>query len=174
MKPKTIVTVILLLFVAASIVVLITQGLSKKPSATTTETPGPSISEKEETPPVGSIETTSEKATVIAYYFHGNMRCMTCKAIEAQASEAIKTGFPKALEEGRVEWRVVNVDEPGNEHYVMDFELTTRSVVLERVVNGESAECKNLDRVWELVKDKSAFREYIMNETRSYLEAPGP
>ena len=174
MKPKTIVTVILLLFVAASIVALITQGLSKKPSPTATQSPESSISEKERAQHIAATEETSEKNAVIAYYFHGNMRCMTCKAIEAQASEAIKTGFPKALEEGRVEWRVVNVDEPGNEHYVMDFELTTRSVVLERMENGEPTEWKNLDRVWELVKDKSAFREYIMNETRSYLEAPGP
>ena len=34
--------------------------------------------------------------SVVAFYFHGNVRCATCKKIEAYADEAVQQGFPKS------------------------------------------------------------------------------
>ena len=40
---------------------------------------------------------------VIAYYLHGNFRCITCRTIEAYAEEAITKGFADELASGRLE-----------------------------------------------------------------------
>ena len=47
------------------------------------------------------------------------------------------------------------------EHFVKDYELTNRSVVVSLEKNGIEKRWKRLDRVWELVRDKDAFIEYI-------------
>jgi len=70
--------------------------------------------------------------------------------------------------------RLVNVENPDNEHFIFDFRLASRSVVLERIANGKRQEWKNLRRVWELVRsDKRAFLKYIQDETNAYLKATG-
>lgn len=174
MNPKTIITAALLLFVTASVIYLVVKETGRKPE----QNPGlataaaPRTEQKQNIQPAVPAREETAATKVVAYYFHGNVRCMTCRTIEAYAKEAIDTGFADALKDGRLEWLVVNVDEAGNEHYVQDFQLSTRSVVLERLAGGKRQEWKNLQRVWEFVRGgKEDFLKYIQNETKAYLEA---
>jgi hypothetical protein len=107
---------------------------------------------------------------VIAYYFYGTKRCRTCLTIEAYTEEALREAFPDALNAGLLEWKPMNVALPENEHFIRDYELTTRSVVLLDMWDGKQKQWKNLTRVWELVRDKSAFVSYVEAETKSYLD----
>ncbi|HSN56151.1 MAG TPA: nitrophenyl compound nitroreductase subunit ArsF family protein [Candidatus Sulfomarinibacteraceae bacterium] len=106
---------------------------------------------------------------VVAFYFHGNVRCATCRTIEAYAHDAIHAGFAGELDDGALSWRVVNVDEPENKHFVQDFQLVTRSVVLAELRDGKVVRFTNLDKVWQLVRNRDDFVDYIQNETREFL-----
>ena len=106
---------------------------------------------------------------VVAFYFHGNVRCATCRKIEAYADEAIHSGFASALEDGALVWRVVNIDEPEDKHFIEDFELVTRSVVLAEYRDGEVLRWKKLDKVWQLVRSKDDFVEYVQDEASEFL-----
>ncbi|MRR52887.1 MAG: hypothetical protein EG822_00045 [Deltaproteobacteria bacterium] len=106
---------------------------------------------------------------VVVYYFHGNTRCVTCKKIENFAKSAIDNGFAAELKTGQIQFRAVNVEEPNNEHYVQDYQLVTRSVVLSRIQNDKQDAWKNLDQVWTLVRDPEAFQRYVVNETKQLL-----
>ena len=162
MIPKIIVIIALLLFVAVSVVYLVVKETGGK------------LAQKHGAQPSASSENKTAVAKVVAYYFHGNVRCMTCRTIEAYAKEAVESRFADALKDGRLEWRGVNVEDHGNDHFVQDFQLSTRSVVLERLANGNRREWKNLQRVWELVRgDKKDFLKYIQDETRAYMDAAG-
>jgi len=113
--------------------------------------------------------TTSTTDGVVAFYFHGNVRCATCRKIEAFTDEAIHSGFGKALENGSLAWSVVNVDDPLNKHFIEDFQLVTRSVVLAEYRDGNVVRWKNLNKVWLLVRDQDAFADYIRGETNAFL-----
>ena len=119
-----------------------------------------------EDPPALEGEATDG---VVAYYFHGNVRCATCRKIEAYADEAVHSGFPEVIEDGALAWRVVNVDEADNKHFIQDFQLVTRSVVLAEYSNGKVVRWRNLDKVWQLVRDKERFVDYLQIETRTFL-----
>ncbi|MFP4098757.1 MAG: nitrophenyl compound nitroreductase subunit ArsF family protein [Alphaproteobacteria bacterium] len=107
---------------------------------------------------------------VIAYYFHGTARCYSCKLIEDYTEEAIKTGFPDELEDGRLVWKSLNMEKSDNRHFVTDYGLYTKSVVISKMENGEETDWKNLSRVWNLIRNKPAFIAYIQDETRNMLE----
>jgi hypothetical protein len=111
-----------------------------------------------------------QQVKTVVYYFHGNMRCASCKKIEAYTKEAIRSGFPKALKNGSLELKVVNVEDPGNDHYVEDFQLYSRSVVVEKRSGNKREQWKNLDRVWNLVRNKTAFMEYVQKETLALMK----
>ncbi|MBY6016427.1 hypothetical protein KUW04_01265 [Halomonas denitrificans] len=98
------------------------------------------------------------------YYFHGNVRCTTCKQIEKYTVEGVQQGFVLPLGQGKMQLKLVNVEEPENTHYIEDFELITRSVVVELTENGETTAWIRLDRVWELVSDRQAFTDYLYSE----------
>lgn len=117
----------------------------------------------------GSPAADAVTEGVVVFYFHGNVRCTTCRTIEAYAHDAIHTGFAGELDDGALSWRVVNVDEPENEHFVQDFQLVTRSVVLAELHNGKVVRFTNLDKVWQLVRNRDDFVDYIQNETREFL-----
>ena len=105
----------------------------------------------------------------VAYYFHGNKRCSTCRKLEAYSEEAVTDGFATEIEAGELEWRVVNTDENANAHFVTDFELVTKSVVLVEYRDGEVVRFKNLKLVWQLVGDRDGFLRYVREETRDFL-----
>ena len=152
MKPKTVITVVLLVFVAASVVVLAAKSLRPKPQPPASQPPDDGV---------------------IAYYFHGNMRCPTCRSIESYAHEAVKSGFAKELADGRLQWRVVNYEEPKNEHFATDYELVAPTVVLVEISGGSQKEWKNLPEVWELVGEKPAFIAFVQQNVRAMLEGSG-
>jgi hypothetical protein len=119
----------------------------------------------------GETETTATDADngVVAYYFHGNKRCSTCRKLEAYSAEAITGGFAAELDSGELEWRVVNIDEEANAHFITDFELVTKSVVLVEYRGGDIVRFKNLKLVWQLVGDEDGFVRYVRDETRDFL-----
>lgn len=108
---------------------------------------------------------------VIAYYFHTTYRCMTCRRIEAYSREAIEQEFAQALKDGKLDFRLVNVEESANRHFVRDYQLFTKSLILVKMKDGKQSEWKNLRRVWELVNRRGAFLRYVQDEVRAYLEA---
>ncbi len=172
MKAKNIVSVVLLVFVIASAAYLVLREPAKETVERFTEK---SVADKNP----GSIETPGGKHgsgqsgnTVVAYYFHTTKRCPTCRKIESYTTESIKTTFARQLESGRLELLVVNVDEPENDHYIDDYQLTTKSVVLADYRDGKEVRWKNLPLVWHHVGDKRTFMDYIETETRDYLGEP--
>ena len=116
-----------------------------------------------------AADTTAAPHRVLAYYFHTTKRCVSCRKIEAFTTEAIQAGFAPELKDGRLVLQVVNVEEKGNEHFVKDYQLFTKSVVLVDQRSGRQAAWKNLPKVWELLNDKEKFVRYIQEETRGYL-----
>ncbi len=167
MKVKPILTVVLVLFVCASLAYLAVNSLLQKPISP--EQDEPIVSQVTATPP---LEEDPEEAehTVVAYYFHGASRCQTCLRIEQYSREALEAGFREEIQSGALEWYAVNVEEPPNEHFIADYELTTRSLVLVDMEGGAETRWKNLSRVWELVGDREAFVGYVLQETQAYLE----
>jgi hypothetical protein len=74
---------------------------------------------------------------VVAYYFHGTMRCPTCHKLEQYSQEAIETNFKEALASGKFEFKAINVEGKGNEHYVKDYQLYSKSLVLSLIKDGK-------------------------------------
>jgi len=106
---------------------------------------------------------------VIAYYFHGTFRCSNCLRIEQYSKEAIEKYFGDELKSGKLVFKVINVEEKGNEHYVNDYQLYTKSLVLSLVKDGKEIKSENLVKVWEYLGNREKFYEYVKSNVDSYL-----
>ena len=91
MNVKRPLTIILLVFVAASVASMVLNEIRRQPANATP----------------GRVQTSGDDPApkLIAYYLHGKIRCVTCNDIERSAKEAIEEGFGPELQSGRLEWR---------------------------------------------------------------------
>ena len=171
MTPKRVLTAALLAFVAASLAWIVVKevrggsGAAPESPHPAVAPPGPSSGEG------GDAKAPVTPPKVVATFFHTSVRCRDCRAIEEYAKEAVETGFPEAVRDGRLEWREINVDDAGNERFIQEFSLVAATVILERFEGGRRAEWKNLPRVWELAQDKDAFLEYVKAEAKPLVGA---
>jgi hypothetical protein len=160
MKIKRISTIVLLSFVAVSLIVFAVKRITSvdaKPNAQ---------SSNGETQGQGPDR-------LIVYSFHRTDRCDNCETVEAYAFEAVKSGFAEHLADGRIEWKVVNFEEPENRHFDADFELgNIPSVILLKPGNDARKRWKNLTDVWPLAvaKKKTLFIHYVQDEIRRFME----
>jgi len=115
-------------------------------------------------------EPPAQKRRIVATYFHGNVRCATCRKVEAYAREAVEEGFRPEVAAGVVEFRAVNVELAENTHFVEDFRLTNKSVIVTEEVDGVVARWAKLDEVWGLVGNHDACLGYVRDAVRGYLE----
>jgi len=189
MKTKNIVSVILLIFVLASVIVFIAKeaGKTGEPAQTTGQKAVPPVITVKDKParqnttatPAGNIaadepagENTGARPErkITVFYFRTNVRCRSCKLIESFSYEAIQAGFAEALENKSMEWQVVNVEEAGNEHYIKEYQLYTKSVVLVESEGSKELRWKNLEKVWNLLNDKNAFISYVQEEVKKFRD----
>lgn len=160
MNAKVVTTVVLLLFVGLSLTYLVIKETGEQ-SATETEAALEGVM-AESSEPIGH--------QVVAYYFHGQRRCPSCRKIEAYSKETVDSLLQGAAQDRRLVWRVINYEETGNEHYSEDYQLVTRSLIIVDKHDGVQTDWKNLDKVWELLGDKEAFMSYVYAEITSYLD----
>lgn len=158
MKPKKIISAVLLIFVAVSVGYLIFKNDKGSP----TEYRAGSAEKAEEAPEKGRV--------LVVYLFHGAARCSSCKIIEAFGKKALENGFPAEMKSGRVVWRDISLDEPENRHFVQDFQIISISLILSDMENGKQTRWKNLEEVWSHLDKEKRFVEYVQREVRAWLQ----
>lgn len=153
MRAKTVAAAALGLFVVASVAYM----AAPKPA----RGPAPSDAARPIAP---------QGKTVVVYYFYDNVRCATCRQIEALTKQVLSESFARSLADGRLVWRPLNTDEPANRHYLDDYGILSKSVVVSELRDGRQVRWSNLKRVWELVHDEPAFKRYVRDGVAEILE----
>ena len=80
---------------------------------------------------------------VKVYYFRSNFRCANCYKIEEYTKEVIEEFLKEESNAERLVYEVANIDEEKNYHFVEDYQLYTKSVVISIIKNGEEVKYKN-------------------------------
>jgi hypothetical protein len=117
--------------------------------------------------PTAGTGTTARQ--IVVTYFHGDVRCASCRRLEAFTREAVDRGLEAEVAAGRVIYRTVNTDRPESAHFVREYALVSRAVVIADEHGGTVARWSNLDRVWRLLRNQEAFTSYVVENVRSYL-----
>ncbi|AQQ71325.1 redox-active disulfide protein 2 [Limihaloglobus sulfuriphilus] len=111
----------------------------------------------------------AENPDVIVYYFHSGNRDQTCRDIECDTAMILSLEFSDLLIAGIIDWRVINIDEPENVHFLNNFQVSAETVVLSRLDGGKEVEFKRLDSVKDHLGDIDALKQYITREVKAYL-----
>jgi small redox-active disulfide protein 2 len=173
---KRILTGCLLVFVIATLGVVIARA--KNTPAAESAAPGSGVSRNLAQQPdelngraIPGIAVT-DATRVVAMYFMTSARCTSCLKIESFTREAIESGFSQELKDGVIILKTINVESPENQHFVSNYQLYSKTVVIAGVEKGLQQRWKNLERVWDMLDDKQAFMSYVQTEMKQMLAAP--
>ena len=125
-------------------------------------------SEAKPSPPA-TTTTNAPSEQVIAYYFHGTVRCVECLKIEKRARDVIEQQFKPGLAAQRLVFKPVNYDLPENAHFLQDYKLPCPSLVIVRRKDGKDDKWKLLGDTWKLVEDAKKFDRYVKDEVSVIL-----
>jgi hypothetical protein len=169
-RATTVLRVILVAFLVLAVAVLIAREVRSRTAQASNDGSGTPTAVGDPSTPT-TVDTSIPANGVVAYYFHATARCSSCITIEKWTADAIQTEFAAQLADGTLTWRVVDVQEPANAHFIQDYQLVSQSVVLVRYTNGQPGKWENLQMVWQLLGDNKAFADYITSSTRTFMEA---
>ena len=131
-------------------------------------TPAPSVAPKAVNSAASPATQPSQR---ILYYFHRTVRCNECLAMELFARELLDNEFDAAVQDGFLTYHVVNIDDPGNEHYASDFDLSYSALVLvAEDESGNALRWKNLEEAWDKSHNQEAFIFYMTTEIAAWLK----
>ena len=158
--------VVALLIVISATVLIVDCGKNEEQ-----KTAQPNIAEESHAVKMpAEVKKEESEIKIIAYYFYTNYRCQSCYTIEKYTKESREENFEDELTSGKLIFKPVNIEEKENEHFLRQYQLYTKSVVLSLVKDGKEIEFKNLKKVWELLRNKDAFYKYIEVETKGFLD----
>jgi len=160
MRAKLILTFALGGFVLASLVAL---GMQSRGGGS-----DPAAARSQASP---SAKTNVPAHRVLVTYFHGDVRCPTCKKLDALSREAMEQGFAKELAAGTVVFQAINIDRAENKHFIDDYQLVTKSLVVADERDGKAGRWLNLEKIWDLVGNHDAYMMYVRGTVRDLLDA---
>ena len=176
MELKNAVAICLISFVSAALVVLIARSLDNQTASRLEPQLAQIVDElraiREQggiTATAGMRESSSPIDHLAVYYFHGNVRCPTCEAIEAQTLSVVEKDFAQELESGELTWRILNYEDPASSDLAAEFDVHMANVVLVKMSGEKQLNWRRLDKVWALVGDKPEFAKFVGDEIREML-----
>jgi hypothetical protein len=120
-------------------------------------------------PTVVTIQPGVAADAVLVTYFSSDVRCATCLRIERLSRATVERNFAQELRNGRVNFRVINLDGDGNDHYVKDYSLISKTIIVSELAQGQEIRWENLQQVWTRQKDEPAFEVYLVDAVKRHL-----
>lgn len=108
--------------------------------------------------------------TIEVFDFHTTNRCVTCKAIEANTQYTLETYFAKELKEGKITFRVVNIDEDENYELAKKFKASGTSLFLNVITLEKEKQIDLTAFAFTYGKKKDDFSGRLKNKLEKQLE----
>ncbi|MBU0757782.1 MAG: hypothetical protein KKF44_06950 [Nanoarchaeota archaeon] len=94
------------------------------------------------------------------YHFHATQQCWSCKTVGEFAEETVNTYFREEVNNGKIEFKSINIDEFENKAVSIKYGATGSSLFLGVYdENGFHPEQNTL--VWYKLQDKEDFQNYL-------------
>ncbi len=105
--------------------------------------------------------TASNSDKIEAYYFHFTSRCVTCKAVEAEAKKDIETLYPEQVKSGKITFQAINLDDISSKVIAEKLGISGQTLLIvkgDQKINitneGFMNARNNPDKFKEIIKEK--------------------
>jgi len=97
------------------------------------------------------------------FVFHNTHRCSSCIAVGKLAGETVNEYFQPELQQGKIEFREINIDLPENKELASKFQASGSSLYINAIIDGQDNIAEDIT-VWQLINQESKFKNYLKNK----------
>lgn len=115
------------------------------------------------------VEVPKPVHLVKVIYFTTDVRCVSCLKIEELTRRTVETQFASQLQDGSLIFQLINVDRPNNAHFIEEYQLVSKTVVVAEFEKGVQEEWVNLQDVWLKFNDEEEFESYVSEAISALL-----
>jgi hypothetical protein len=102
--------------------------------------------------------------------FHSTHRCMTCNAIETNTKFTLDTYFSKDVNDGKITFQVINVDEKENEKLAEKFEASGTALFLNVIKDGQEKHIDLTEFAFMEGNDQAVFSKELKAKIENELK----
>ena len=103
-------------------------------------------------------------------YFHATLRCAECMKIEEFTKNTLNFTFEKELKNNKFNFQSLDFLEPENEHFQTDYKFDNQTLIISKKVKGKEVKWKNIDKVWDKLRDFEEFKKYLESEISEFIK----
>lgn len=117
------------------------------------------------------VSNNKNKTCVEILYFHGNMRCKSCYAMEKGISQLLDEQFKDEVKDGKIVFKTIDITSPEGEQIADNYGVTWSSLFLNNWVEGKE-ERNDLTRMGmkTAAKDPEKFKNIVADQIIAYLK----
>ena len=117
-----------------------------------------------------AVANDENKNCVEILYFHGDMRCKNCYAMEKGVSELLADQFEDKVNDGKIVFKTIDITTPEGEQIADNYGVTWSSLYLNNWKDGKE-ERNDLTQMGmkTAAKDPAAFKEEVKKYINDYL-----
>ncbi len=108
---------------------------------------------------------------VIVYAAHMTFRCPECTQIEWLARELLENEFKDELADGSLVFKTV--DYMRDPAFARKYDISSSTIVVVRLENGEERDFKRLDEVWTKTRSRDEYFNYVRAAVMESLAGEG-
>ena len=116
------------------------------------------------------IATDPDKTCVEILYFHGDMRCRNCYAMEKGVAELLDDEFKQEVKDGKIVFNTIDITTKEGERVADNYGVTWSSLFLNNWKDGKE-ERNDLTRMGmsTAAKDPESFKAEVKKHITNYL-----
>lgn len=112
-------------------------------------------------------DSKSQDDALHVYYFHTNIRCVTCVSVEKKTEENLQLLFPEEMKSGKITFKALNMETPGNEDLVEQYEIYGQTLLF---VKGDSILDKTNDAFLNAASEPEKWQNMVKETVTGILK----
>lgn len=116
----------------------------------------------------GSINSNNTvDKTIYVYYFHTNIRCETCIAVDEHTENYLKVLFPKKMENKEITFESINIEEKGHEDLVKKYQIYGQTLLF---IKGDTSIDRTNDAFMNVTTDPEKWKAQVKAQIEDLLK----
>ncbi len=99
--------------------------------------------------------------TIYVYYFHTNIRCETCIAVDEHTLNYLKVLFPEEMKNKQIVFKSINIEEKGYEDVIKKFEVWGQTLLF---IKGDTAVDRTNDAFLNVTTNPEKWKSMIKEQ----------
>ncbi len=115
----------------------------------------------------GGQRASVNEQVINVYYFHTNVRCETCLAVENHTRNLLKELFPREMTDGEIVYQVFNVEKPGHEDLIEKYKVWGQALLF---VKGDTVIDRTNDAFMNVLEEPQTWRSMVKTQIDELLK----